>query len=501
MAEEHQAASICTPLDAPIPPVPTAEVFSEKQWQTLLALADTVIPCIKAYDGSHSHSYKAIPSSEMDEAVSTLAARIPTPDARQVAKRYLEECPSTNPRFRDAVQRLFAEWVPTDGRNGISLILNGLNTKAGSLILTGSTTPFVEQPFELRERAFRRWGKSYLKQVRAVYKALTVIFKKTWLILSPTICPVIGFPSVPIHWKPTDGYDYKFLQFPPGDEQEVIDTDVVIVGSGCGGGVAAKNFAEAGHKTLVVEKSYHHSTRYFPMGFNEGFTNLFESGGAVMSDDNSMAVLSGSTWGGGGTVNYSASLQTQGYVRHEWATAGLPFFTSLEYQRALDRVCAQMGVNSNIEHSYANRVVLEGAHKLGYAVKPVPQNTGNGEHYCGYCMMGCHSTGKKGPAESFLVDAAKAGAEFMEGFHANKVLFDQTSTGQVASGVQGVWNSRGAHFGMSDAVSRKIIIRAKTVIVSCGSLHSPLLLLRSGLRNPHIGQHLYLHPCTLFCSS
>lgn len=201
-------------------------------------------------------------------------------------------------------------------------------------------------------------------------------------------------------------------------------------------------------------------------------------------------------------MNYSASLQTQGYVREEWANTGLPFFTSLEFQVALDRVCARMGVNLDTEHSHANQVVLEGARRLGYAAKPVPQNTGNGEHHCGYCMMGCHSTGKKGPAESFLVDAAQAGAKFMEGFHANKVLFDRTSAGQVASGVEGIWTSRDTHYGVSsnDAIIRKVIIKAKTVIVSCGSLHSPLLLLRSGLRNSHIGKHLYLHPCTLFYS-
>ncbi|EYE98796.1 putative long chain fatty alcohol oxidase [Aspergillus ruber CBS 135680] len=496
MAE--QAVSTYTPLDAPVPPVPTAEIFSKPQWQTLLALADTVIPSIKAREGPHSSNDKVVSSSEVNKAVAALAASIPGPDANQVAVRYLEERPSANPDFRNAIQRLFAEWVHDEGKNGMSMVLSALNSKPGSLILTGSTTPIAEQPLEVRERVFRGWETSRLKPIRAVYRALTAIFKKTWVTMSPTICPVIGFPRVPVHGKAMDGHEYEFLQMPPGDEPETIETDVVIVGSGCGGGVAAKNLAEAGHNVLVVEKSYHHSTRHFPMRFNEGFTNLFESGGATMSDDGAMAVLSGSTWGGGGTVNWSASLQTQGYVRQEWANAGLPFFTSLEFQTALDRVFDRMGVNSNIEHNHSNRVILEGARKLGYAAKPVPQNTGNGEHYCGYCTMGCHSTGKKGPTESYLADAAKAGAKFMEGFNADKVLFDQTDGGRVASGVEGTWTSRDTHFGTSgDVVTRKVIIKAKTVIVSCGTLHSPLLLLRSGLKNSHIGKHLHLHPVSL----
>ena len=107
-------------------------------------------------------------------------------------------------------------------------------------------------------------------------------------------------------------------------------------------------------------------------------------------------------------MNWSAALQTQGYVRQEWADTGLPFFTSLEFQRSLDRVCDRMGVTSDFQHNRQNNVILEGARKLGYAAKSVPQNTGHGEHYCGYCTLGCASGGKKGPIETWLADAAKA---------------------------------------------------------------------------------------------
>lgn len=235
---------------------------------------------------------------------------------------------------------------------------------------------------------------------------------------------MIGFPRVPIHGKPADGFEYEFLQFPPGNHPETIETDVVIVGSGCGGAVAAKNLAEAGHRVLVVEKSYHYPSKCFPMEFPQGTVNMFESGGATMTDDGSLAILAGSTWGGGGTINWSASLQTQGYVRQEWSDSGLPFFTSLDFQKSMDRVCDRMGVNTeHIEHNRPNRVLLDGARKLGYAAKAVPQNTGNSQHYCGYCIMGCPSAEKKGPTETFLMDAAKAGATFAEGFQADKVLF------------------------------------------------------------------------------
>lgn len=43
----------------------------------------------------------------------------------------------------------------------------------------------------------------------------------------------------------------------------------------------------------------------------------------------------------------------------------------------------------------------------------------------------------------------------------------------------------------------KAIIRAKeAVLLSGGTLNSPAVLLRSGLKNPAIGKNLYLHPTT-----
>jgi choline dehydrogenase-like flavoprotein len=41
-----------------------------------------------------------------------------------------------------------------------------------------------------------------------------------------------------------------------------------------------------------------------------------------------------------------------------------------------------------------------------------------------------------------------------------------------------------------------VTIRAQAVVVACGAIHSPALLLRSGLRNPALGKNLHLHPAT-----
>ena len=311
---------------------------------------------------------------------------------------------------------------------------------------------------------------------------------------------MLGFPRAPVHGKPGRGFDYNFMQFPPGSEVETIEADIVIVGSGCGGGVCAKNLAEAGYRVIVVDKAYHWGPEHLPMTEKDSGIHLFANGGVEGVDDNSIAVIAGQAWGGGGTINWSASLQTQAYVRREWAEKGLSLFTSSEFQDSLDRVCHRMGVSTDhVDHNFNNKTLAEGARKLGYSHKTVPQNTGGNKHQCGYCTLGCGSAEKQGPVVSFLPDAENAGARFIEGFEADRVLFENLNGIRSATGIKGHWTSRDNSGGVSgkDRVIREVVITAQRVIVSAGTLQSPLLLLRSGLKNPQIGRNLYLHPVTL----
>ena len=354
-----------------------------------------------------------------------------------------------------------------------------------------------------REKVFLGWASSRIPLLRGLNKSLTQLCRVIWLRLSPNLEAILGYPRAPIYAKAAPaGYGFQFLQIPPAAsaETEVVETDVLIVGSGCGGAVAAKTLAEAGLKVLVVEKQYYWTPEHFPMGEREAFNHLFGNGGVIVTDDASMSVVAGTTWGGGGTVNWSASLQPQGYVRREWAQKfGLTHFETSAFQADLDFVCDRMGVSTtNITHNKGNTALLEGARKLGWAAKAVAQNTGGEVHHDGFCTRGCRTCGKKGPTVTFLPDAAEAGATFMEGFEVTKILFDEKDA-TVATGVKGIWTSRDGMGGVGgeDRTTRQVIIKAKRTIISGGSVYTPLLLQRSGLKNKHIGRHLRLHPVNM----
>ena len=371
--------------------------------------------------------------------------------------------------------------------------------------MTGSTTLFHLQSLKAREQILLSWSQSYIPTFRSTARGFRNLVGSAWLKTSPTLGLVLGFPRAPVHGEPGHGFDYKFLQIPPGDGAEVLEADVIIIGSGCGAGVCAKNIAETGQRVIVVEKGYSWGPEYLPMSENDGAIHLFANGGATASDDASITMISGEVWGGGGTVNWSASLQTPACVRKEWADAGLPFFTSAAFQSSLDRVCERMGVSADhIEHNVNNQSLLEGARKLGYSHKNVPQNTDGNRHYCGYCTLGCGSAEKQGPVVSFLPDAARAGAQFMEGIEVENILFETNSGSSKskppsATGISGTWTSRDSRHGVSgsDRYTRSVRIKATRIVVAAGTLNSPLILLRSGLKNPNIGAHLHLHPATL----
>ncbi|KAI1841489.1 hypothetical protein JX266_012329 [Neoarthrinium moseri] len=490
-------------IDIPLPDPPSPEFFNETQWKVWYALMDTIVPSIVSTprDGSNTDNYQ-ITQSQLDAYYQEAQRKLSSPPSRKDFEAFLSEKPSDSQAFKDQITRTLAS-LPKDMRDQLGTMLSLLGTRLGSLPTTGYLTPFYDLPAEAREKVIKSWQTSYFTAFRGLAKSVSMLGQKTWVQSSQLFLQLSGWTDIPENYQAGKAADYTFKQFGPGAGPETIETDVVVVGSGCGGGVCAKVLAEAGHRVLVVDKGYYFSPAQLPMKSHIAEINLFESGGLMSVDDGSMSVLAGSTWGGGGSVNWGVSLQTPDYVRREWASKrGLDFFTSSDFQGSLDRVCEFMGVSdSAVRQNHRGQVLLDGAEKLGWKAKVTPHNSANKDHHCGHCHLGCGSAGKQGPAVSWLPAAARAGAEFIEGFQVERVTFDTFASGKKASGVVGKWISRDQEGGLTgsvtERVSRDVVIKAKRVVVSCGTLWSPVVLKNSGLANPQIGRNVYLHPVNL----
>ncbi|KAK2604864.1 hypothetical protein N8I77_007759 [Diaporthe amygdali] len=503
---------IMAPQSPALPELPPLDFWSETEWAVFNAILDTIVPAVVSMSSlTHKEGQLGISDDEYSAVMGK--ARATTLESRDEAslKAFMEDKASTHPAVREVSLRIAAR-LSVAQRDGLKRLLKSLSSSVGAFLLTGSCVPFHQQPAHVRESIVQGWHNSWFPRMRNVARSLVRLSQVSWLMSSPTFREVTGYPDIPVNWKPGLDFGYKFLQFPGPtsksqsehesvSEPATIETDIVIVGSGCGGAVSAKLLAEAGHRVIVVEKGYNFPTSMLPLPGPVASRYLFDKS-VVNSVDGSIGIVAGATWGGGGTVNWSVSLRTQDFVRKEWAAQGLDWFGSQEYDECMDRVCERMGVATEpVVQSHRGQVLLDGSRKLGWKAGVCPQNSGGKEHSCGHCTMGCGSGDKKGPTQSWLPDAARAGAEFIEGYTVDRVLFEEVSGNRKATGVVGTWISRDTHGGpggpMGERISRQVVVKAKRVIVACNALFSPLLLMKSGLSNPNIGRNLYLHPCNM----
>ncbi|KAG0063593.1 hypothetical protein BGZ89_009770 [Linnemannia elongata] len=373
--------------------------------------------------------------------------------------------------------------LPAEKIDELGTVFKVLNTKVGTLALGGTYGEFASLSREQRTQIVLGWSTSMIGKLRIFSRAMLTLAGISYFSHPVESAQrAMGYPGADPEMH-SDRFTsktfpiYDFIQVPPqGLEQSY---DVVIVGSGAGGGVMAAELSKAGKRVIVIEKGHHYQQSELTLVQSDGFTNLYENGGSLTSSDGAVTILAGGTWGGGTTVNWCASLQLPHYVREEWAKQGLPHFNTPAYQESIDAITARLNISDKyIKHNTANSLLLEGCRKLGYPTKNIPQNTGGQEHSCGWCGFGCRFGEKQGTMMTFLADAKEHGAKFMQDSFVDRVLIEKGK----AVGVIGTQNGR------------KFTIRASKVVVSSGSIHTPSLLKRSGLKNKNIGQNLHLHP-------
>jgi len=251
--------------------------------------------------------------------------------------------------------------------------------------------------------------------------------------------------------------------------------DVCIIGSGCGGGASAKVLAQAGKKVIVLEEGGHYTSKDFDSTEETAYQRLYQQRAGQATDDFSVTVLQGRCVGGSSTVNWTTSLRTPKFVLEAWRRDhGVQGLSQEELEPYFERVERYLNVHVEPEqnHSPNNRIILDGANKLGYHAAAVGRNTED----CikaGACGLGCPYDAKMSVGVTYLPDALKAGAMLFADSRANRI----EAQGK-AKRVMGAVLDRETRAPKTD-----FIIEAPVVIVSASAINSPVLLLKSELAN------------------
>lgn len=369
-------------------------------------------------------------------------------------------------------------------------LLNIWDSRLHGLLSIRQASRFSTLSEEARIRVLVSWADSSIGRRRAAFQALRKAVAFLYVMI-PTL-----------HGARTPVWDHLHYPGPPKAQNSALprefsvtipsepislSCEVCVIGSGAGGGTAAAVLAVAEKDVIVLEAGGYYGDADFDGAELGGYRRLYTEGGFAATVNHSVGLLAGECLGGGTVVNYTTSFRTPDEIRAEWAAFGVPWFTSEEYTRSLDAVCTRLSVNTNNNRVSAREQVLDrGLRSLGWHVAAMPRNVVACEQgkLCGFCGYGCPLGAKQSVAKTWLVDAQKNGARIITQTRAQKILITR---GEV-TGVE-------ARTTSGDLVS----IRCKAVVVAGGAIHTPALLLRSGLRNKHIGANLHLHPVSNVC--
>jgi long-chain-alcohol oxidase len=388
----------------------------------------------------------------------------------------------------ELVEQAVAQAPRSADRRQTALLLGLFGSRPVTALGGGRGSRFGDLSLERREAVLRSWADSRAPQRRAVFQAL----RKAALGMaymapgdgSPNpLWDLIGYPGPRKDPPPEEPLSHLEPLALNGATE--LECDVVVVGSGAGGAVAAAVLANAGLDVVVVEAGSYHAEDYFAGRELDGLQSLYLNGGGLATDDQSLSLLAGSCVGGGTVVNYTTSFRTPARVRAEWASLGAQVFASDDYTAALDAVCERIGVNQ--EHnrpSPRDAIMHRGLSELGWHSDFMPRNVRGckQDERCGYCGYGCPYAAKQSALVTWLQDHAARGGRIVADTHVDTVT---VSDGQ-ARGVVGHHHPTGS----------EISVRARAVVCAAGAIHTPALLRRSGLKNPNIGRWLHLHPAT-----
>jgi choline dehydrogenase-like flavoprotein len=277
------------------------------------------------------------------------------------------------------------------------------------------------------------------------------------------------------------------------DDRDVAERcDVVVVGSGPCGAVAAYELAAAGRDVVLCEEGPPFTPGDFELDGSLSMTRTMREGGLRFTTGSVLPTMQAIALGGGSLVNSAICNRCPDFRFQDWASAAdLARTSRRDLEPHYDAIAEFLGIAPTPDAVQGRRNLLfrDGCKALGYSSEPCPRNVvhcrGSGE-----CFTGCRARAKQSMDISYVPAAIERGARVLTSLRVEEVL----ASGRRASGVAG---RVVAPFG--GAPGARVRVEAKAVVLAAGVVATPLLLQRSGnLANAsgQVGEHLQFHPGT-----
>jgi choline dehydrogenase-like flavoprotein len=274
---------------------------------------------------------------------------------------------------------------------------------------------------------------------------------------------------------------------------EERDYDIIIVGSGAGGGTVAQELgplARAGTRVLLIEQGPRLLDHEFSGNELDMIDALYEDGGALFTADGTMSLALGRAYGGSAVVYAGTSTIAPERVIRRWHVPGLAYD---DIERRSRKYMAQNGaheltpdlINDN------NRLFAEGCRSCGWTPRQFPLAI-RGCRGSGRCNLGCPNGAKMGTNRVQLPNAESSGVEVVTRAEALEVG-DHVVTVRVSPGRDG---DRGMPSEWPPGTYR---IGAAIVVLAGGAVGTSALILRSPIARaiPHVGARFTCHPSQL----
>jgi choline dehydrogenase-like flavoprotein len=271
--------------------------------------------------------------------------------------------------------------------------------------------------------------------------------------------------------------------------------DVVVVGSGAGGGLIAGELAECGRSVLLLELGPHRTAADFSRWEAHAMHDLWWPIRFAMPvgewGPGPVALVAGRCVGGSTTINTKVAMRAQEPDIAKWHAAsgllgegGEPFSVA-DLAPHYDRVERYLGVRTRSDWSDSVRNVERGFNKLGAHLEAVSSYTDENCMRCGSCLQGCPTNAGRSTQNTYIQRGIVFhGLTMRSECAVERIVIDDG----VASGVEYL-----------DAAGVRHAVDAGAVVVATGTLNTPGVLARSGVEDPLVGRNLGFHPARIVC--